>query len=92
MVVGGDFDYFYANQGIEVRRHCDMLSFDRIRVLANRKHVNAIAVHNFLGTVSANHTLLCAMVNLYSDAEAYRWNAATVNAIRVGITEHFKGA
>ncbi len=67
-----------------------MISPERIRILASKKGVNAIAVHNFLGTVKSNHTLLCAMVNLYSDAEAYRWNAATVNAIRVGITEHFK--
>ena len=67
-----------------------MLSQERINTLATKKGVKEIAVKNFLGSVDANPDAMCALLNLESDAASYRWNAATVNAIRQGITEHFK--
>jgi hypothetical protein len=68
-----------------------MLTNERIRVLASKKGVKETAVKNFLSTVDANDTISSALLNLNADAASYKWNAATVNAIRQGIVEHFNG-
>lgn len=68
-----------------------MLTNERIEQLATKKGVRSIAVRNFLGTVGANANAMFAYANLDSDARSYGWNAATVNAIRTGIREHFNG-
>lgn len=67
-----------------------MLTPERIETLAKEKGVKTIAVKNFLYSVGANPNKMCALLNLEADASSYRWNAATVNAIRQGITEYFK--
>lgn len=61
------------------------LTIEEIRPLAERKGVKSTAVYNFLMTVDANPDTECAYGNLDADARSYRWNAATVNAIRKGI-------
>jgi hypothetical protein len=66
-----------------------MLTVDRIEKLASRRGVRAVAVRNFLLTVGENKNLMVAYANLEADARSYRWNAATVNAIRTGIREYF---
>jgi hypothetical protein len=67
-----------------------MLTSERIQKLASRKGVKTIAVQNFLHSVDANPDMTAALENLQYDAMCYKWNAATVNAIRTGILEHFK--
>lgn len=67
-----------------------MLSQERIRILSSKKGVRAIAVQNFLSTVSANPDIMCALLNLQADADSYKWNGETVNAIRQGIVEYFR--
>lgn len=62
----------------------------QIQVLATKKNVNQIAVENFLSSLDgllASH----AGMNLSLDARSYKWNAATVNAIRKGISIHYYG-
>jgi len=66
-----------------------MLTTERIEQLASRRGVKAVAVRNFLFTVGVNQNLIVAYANLEYDARSYRWNAATVNAIRTGIIEYF---
>ena len=51
--------------------------------------VKQIAVENFLGSLEGMNRLE-AQANLDMDARLYRWNAATVKAIRAGINKHFK--
>ena len=65
-----------------------MISRERISKLAARKGVKAIAVENFLSTLQGM-TSHDANANLAADARSYKWNAATVNAIRKGIDECF---
>jgi len=66
-----------------------MLTDVRIRELSNKKGVKKIAVENFLYTVSANRNIQSALLNLEMDSKMYKWNSATVNAIRTGIKEYF---
>lgn len=47
------------------------------------KGCKRIAVENFL--MSVGKSRVEALMNLEMDAASYRWNAATVNAIRKGI-------
>lgn len=51
--------------------------------------VKTIAVENFLGSLGGM-TRDDANANLEMDARMYKWNAATVKAIRTGIVKHFK--
>lgn len=51
--------------------------------------VRQIAVENFLGSLGGM-TRDDANANLEMDARMYKWNAATVKAIRTGISKHFK--
>jgi hypothetical protein len=57
---------------------------EQIEQLASRKGVRKIAVHNFLGTLG-DMRAFDATQNLYQDARDYRWNAATIAAIKRGI-------
>ena len=66
-----------------------MLTNERIEELATRKGVKGIAVRNFLMSVGANADERDARMNMVLDADLYKWNAATVKAIRQGIAEYF---
>jgi len=61
------------------------LTMEEIEKLATRPGVKKIAVENFLMTVHHNTAVHTALYNLAMDAKLYRWNRATVNAIRAGI-------
>lgn len=60
------------------------LSKAQIDKLASKSGVRRIGVENFLGTLGSM-TRYEATQNLYADAASYKWNAATVAAIRKGI-------
>ena len=51
--------------------------------------VKLIAVENFLGSLQGM-TAYEATMNCDYDAKMYRWNAATVKAIKAGIKKHYK--
>ena len=61
-----------------------MLTKEQIDKLASGKGVRRIAVENFLGSLGGSDRMGASM-NLHADAKCYKWNAATVNAIRKGI-------
>lgn len=61
---------------------------DSILALSKRPGVRPSAVINFLSTLRGNK--VDAVQNLKLDARLYRWNDATVEAIKEGIEEHFK--
>jgi hypothetical protein len=62
-----------------------MLTKEQIDALASGKGVKRIAVENFLGSLGCSDKMGASM-NLHADAKCYGWNAATVNAIRRGIS------
>ena len=62
-----------------------ILTNEQIDKLASRKGVRKVAVENFLGTLYENCNRSEQMANMYQDAAVYRWNGATVNALRAGI-------
>lgn len=51
------------------------------------KEVRTIAVENFLISLSGNR--MADEMNLEMDAASYKWNAATIQAIRNGIAAHY---
>ena len=59
------------------------LTIPEINKLASRKNVRKIAVENFLMTMGDNP--LAASINMGYDADMYKWNSATVRAIKDGI-------
>ena len=59
-----------------------MITSSQISRLATRDGVRRIAVENFLSSMDDPSE---ALANLELDARLYRWNAATVRAIRDGI-------
>lgn len=59
------------------------LTSEEITKLASRVGVKKIAVENFLMSMGENHS--DARSNLSVDARSYKWNSATVKAIRAGI-------
>lgn len=59
------------------------LTNEQISEFASRHGVKKIAVENFLGTISGNRGN--DEGNLRADALLYKWNSATVKAIRAGI-------
>ncbi|MFA6016450.1 MAG: hypothetical protein WC742_15435 [Gallionellaceae bacterium] len=61
-----------------------------IAKLASQTDVKKIAVENFLSTLYAPAGKSGNLANLYSDAASYKWNAATVGAIRSGIELAYK--
>ena len=61
------------------------LTGKEIEKLAMRKGVKKVAVENFLMTVTNNANERNARMNLNMDAQLYKWNAKTINAISVGI-------
>ena len=60
------------------------LSSTQIEKLAARKDVRKIAVENFLGSLGSLRQIE-AFGNLHRDAASYRWNAATIGAIKRGV-------
>jgi len=63
---------------------------EEINRLASLKGVRKIAVENFLlSTVDANERKDYALGNLALDAESYKWNTPTVEAIRRDINYYF---
>ena len=66
-----------------------MLSNEKIEKLAKYKGVKSIAVYNFLGSLEGL-SKTDALANLSLDGYLYKWNAATVKAIRAGIKLYFK--
>jgi hypothetical protein len=60
------------------------LTEEEIAKLATRKGVKENAVRNFLSTLGSL-TPMEAGMNVSQDARDYKWNAATVKAIRDGI-------
>lgn len=67
------------------------LTNKRIAELAERRGARAQAVENFLGSLASMRER-DARVNLEADARSYRWNAATVAAIRAGLKEAYAPA
>ncbi len=61
-----------------------MLSTKQIEKLASKTGVKKIAVENFLSSLSGNKGNDYA--NMQMDARLYKWNTATINAIRKGIS------
>lgn len=59
------------------------LTGDEIDTLANRTGVKKIAVQNYLSSMGDDP--MAADINLKQDTKSYKWNAATVKAIRDGI-------
>ena len=59
------------------------LTIPKINKFASRKNVRRIAVENFLMTMGNNP--LAASINMGYDADLYKWNSATVQAIKEGI-------
>jgi len=66
-----------------------MLDNKTIEKLSTRKGVKTIAVQNFLGTLGSMTSSEC-YANCEQDTRDYCWNAATVKAIRDGISLNFK--
>lgn len=64
------------------------ITANEIEQLATRKDVRRIAVANFLSTLKGLSQVE-ALANLQMDARLYKWNSATVSAIRDGIKTHF---
>jgi hypothetical protein len=59
------------------------LSNFEIEQFASRKGVRRIAVENFLSSMGDN--AMYAGMNLSQDSRLYKWNTATIRAIREGI-------
>jgi hypothetical protein len=59
------------------------LSSSEIDELSSRPGVKKVAVENYLSTLSGDK--MADSMNLSSDAASYKWNPATVKAIREGI-------
>lgn len=59
------------------------LTLQEIEQLASRPGVKRIAVENFL--ISMGTDGMIARTNLELDTKCYKWNTATVRAIRAGI-------
>ena len=60
------------------------LTKEEIEKLASGKGVRRIAVENFLMSMTPFGEQ-AAIGNLYLDAQLYRWNTPTIEAIRIGI-------
>ena len=61
------------------------LTFDEVKKFSSAPGVKVIAVENFLLTVHHNTSVMFAKQNLVMDAKLYKWNSATVDAIKKGI-------
>ena len=59
------------------------LTIPEINKLTSRKNVRKIAVENFLMTMGNNPS--AASINMGYDADLYKWNNATIQAIIDGI-------
>jgi hypothetical protein len=57
---------------------------------SGRTAPDRVAVDNFLASLGGL-TAQAAFANSRQDARAYGWNAATVDAVARGISEHFIG-
>lgn len=57
----------------------------QLEKLANGKGVKEVAVWNFVGTCDNCGSRMYANMNLNEDARMYKWNQATINAIKKGI-------
>lgn len=60
------------------------LTLEEIRLLASKPGVRKTAVENFLFSMGTDY--VTAMNNLRLDLSLYKWNKATVNAIKKGIS------
>ncbi len=58
-------------------------------ILAKYPTARKNAVENFLMSVGNNKSKMEALVNLNADKGLYKWNDATVSAIKEGIEEYF---
>jgi len=67
------------------------LTMKEIKNLASRPFVDSLAVENFLMTVHHNGTAGIAFLNLVRDANVYKWDEGTVNAIIDGIMTAVEG-
>jgi len=65
------------------------LTKKEIEELATRPNVRKVAVENFLMSMGTDERT--AMLNLSYDSGLYKWNIATVKAIRDGIQLAKKG-
>lgn len=61
------------------------LTPSEIELLARRPGARAVAVENFLGSLDMDMRERDHVGNLNADARSYKWNAATQQAIMVGI-------
>lgn len=63
------------------------LSNEQLDLLVSRINVRSVAVENFLmsNPVNTSEDYLDACTGLKMDARLYKWNAATVKAIRDGL-------
>ena len=61
------------------------LTTSEIEMLASKPHVKRIAVENFLGTLDTSIGYSGNARNARMDAQLYKWNQVTLNAILAGI-------
>lgn len=61
-----------------------------IEKLASRAGVKKVAVENFLISLDTAAPKDAHLANLEMDARLYKWNAATVAAIRTGISTAYR--
>jgi len=71
--------------GIKMRN----LTLQEIELLISHPGRKRMAVENFLMSMGTNN--LIAKANLELDAKLYKWNSATIHAIRAGIKLASKG-
>ena len=67
-----------------------LLNMREIVHLTAMPRVRRIAVENFLGTLDNTMPKEMHLLNLRNDAASYRWNIATVSAIKKGIEMMYK--
>lgn len=66
-------------------------TFNEIEKLVAAAGVKRLAVENFLLSIDTSMSRYFHLMNLNDDARLYRWNAATVAAIKRGIDMAYSG-
>ena len=61
-----------------------------IEEFASRRGVDKIAVKDFLNSIEFSETPDAAIINLSLSSKKYKWNRATVKAIKDGINRAIK--
>lgn len=67
------------------------IPYKEIMKLALTPGAKSIAVENFLTSIDRTMPVFFHLQNLAADARSYRWNAATVTAIKAGLKVIYTG-